>query len=278
MNRPDELSSRCADVVSRLLADELAGPEDAAPRHAREHEKPLLADHLLTTSALVCCLAYDHPERDALRLAALVHDLPEQSRREMLGVHEPVAQRWVQLLRRQGEMLDRGETPEPRGLDDPAERVLALAHLAASVRRDVGRREEFLSHPLVDGASVDLVYGGATRIKAYVFESARLPEIRGASALLDRINRVDLPALWGRAPERVPDPALGKARGELAMEARDWLQQDLGMAALDAPECVLYASGGNILALAPRGKGEQLAAAIERRYTQETQVAGSVAV
>ena len=31
---------------------------------------------------------------------------------------------------------------------------------------------------------VALVYGGATKIKGYVFEAARLPEIRGASALL----------------------------------------------------------------------------------------------
>ena len=36
---------------------------------------------------------------------------------------------------------------------------------------------------------VALVMGGATKIKQYVFESAKLPEIRGASALLDRIRR-----------------------------------------------------------------------------------------
>src|SRR6266480_2373704 len=43
---------------------------------------------------------------------------------------------------------------------------------------------------------VALVSGGATRIKSYVFESARLPEIRGASGLLDRINLEDVPRLW----------------------------------------------------------------------------------
>ncbi|MEN9223118.1 MAG: hypothetical protein Q6M04_11850, partial [Thermostichus sp. BF3_bins_97] len=33
---------------------------------------------------------------------------------------------------------------------------------------------------------IGLVYGGATKIKGYVFESAKLAEVRGASALLDR--------------------------------------------------------------------------------------------
>ncbi|MEN9265801.1 MAG: hypothetical protein Q6K99_06145, partial [Thermostichales cyanobacterium BF4_bins_65] len=37
---------------------------------------------------------------------------------------------------------------------------------------------------------IGLVYGGATKIKGYVFESAKLAEVRGASALLDRINLV----------------------------------------------------------------------------------------
>lgn len=40
---------------------------------------------------------------------------------------------------------------------------------------------------------IGLVYGGATKIKQYVFEAAKLHEIRGASALLDRINLEDVP-------------------------------------------------------------------------------------
>src|SRR4028118_323442 len=35
---------------------------------------------------------------------------------------------------------------------------------------------------------IGLVYGGATKIKQYVFDEAKLPDIRGASALIDRIN------------------------------------------------------------------------------------------
>ncbi|MBD0392555.1 MAG: type III-B CRISPR-associated protein Cas10/Cmr2, partial [Microcoleus sp. C1-bin4] len=46
-------------------------------------------------------------------------------------------------------------------------------------------------------SKIGLVYGGATKIKHYVFEAVKLPDIRGASALLDRINLVDLPAFFG---------------------------------------------------------------------------------
>ncbi|WP_339376874.1 hypothetical protein [Nostoc sp. 106C] len=53
------------------------------------------------------------------------------------------------------------------------------------------------TYPTLWDAKIGLVYGGATKIKQYVFEAAKLPDIRGASALLDRINLVDLPAFFG---------------------------------------------------------------------------------
>jgi CRISPR-associated protein Cmr2 len=102
--------------------------------------------------------------------------------------------------------------------------------------------------------SVSLVYGGATRIKEYVFEAPKLPEIRGASALLDWVNERGLRKLW-----------------------IDDLKAKLGDAQL-ADHCVVYASGGNILAFASASEGERLAGAIERCYTETTLTANSVAV
>ncbi|MCS6862166.1 MAG: hypothetical protein NZT92_17825, partial [Abditibacteriales bacterium] len=93
---------------------------------------------------------------------------------------------------------------------------------------------------------VALVLGGATKIKGYVFESARLPEIRGASGLLDRINLEDMRRLW-----------------------RD---------GLGCEDCIIYANGGEVLAFAPVHKAAELANEIERIYTRETLVAQSVAV
>ena len=97
--------------------------------------------------------------------------------------------------------------------------------------------------------SIDIVYGGATKIKGYVFESPKLPEIRGASALLDWVNESELPRLWGAVT-----PADYVACG------------------------IIYASGGNILAFAPTSQGATRAAAIERIYTSQTLTANSVAV
>ncbi|MBA3947485.1 MAG: hypothetical protein H0X37_23365 [Herpetosiphonaceae bacterium] len=269
MDASMDLVEQCRRLVDEWLWRSAGrdAPRSVAPPHAAEQQETTLEDHLLTTSALICCLAYDREERDLLRLAALVHDLPNEECKRVVGDRLPQIDGWVELLRQQGEQLDAGrETAIPT--DDSVERLLLLAHLAASRRRTIKRREEFEGHPLKAGSAVDLVYGGATKIKGYVFESAKLPEIRGASALLDSINRLDLPALWGQLPHE-PSDAERRRHGDV---------QTQEAFKLVAPECVLYASGGNILALAPAGQGQRLATAIERRYTGDTLVANSVAV
>ena len=50
--------------------------------------------------------------------------------------------------------------------------------------------------PILWENAIGLVYGGATKIKPYVFDVPKLHEIRGASALLDSINLIDLPAFF----------------------------------------------------------------------------------
>ncbi len=102
--------------------------------------------------------------------------------------------------------------------------------------------------------NIALIYGGATKIKGYVFEAPKLPEIRGASALLDWVNEQALVDLWVST-----------------------LAPILGSEQL-ASDCIIYASGGNILAFAPTRKGQELATAIERCYTEHTLTANSVAV
>lgn len=259
MDGSPTLAERC-----RERAAALSRPADAP---AAAHAGARLADHQLTAAALIGCLVAEPAARDQMRLAALYHDEPGA---QAALADAPEALAWLQLLEEQGRALDRGEPPAPAAAAGPA-RLLALAHLAASRRLPIRSAGEFSSHPLNGAPPIDLVYGGATKIKQYVFESARLPEIRGASALLDHINRLDLPALWGVRPELPAQQARYHA-------ARAWYA-GLGHGdALDLPEGVLYASGGNILALAPAGRGAGLAAAIERRYTEVTQVAASVAV
>lgn len=98
---------------------------------------------------------------------------------------------------------------------------------------------------------VALVFGGATKIKGYVFESSRLQEIRGASGLLDRVNLVDTRFLW-----------------------RSQLSDD----GFEGEKCIIYANGGEVLAFAPVSKASHLAERLEQLYTEETMIAQSVAV
>lgn len=120
---------------------------------------------------------------------------------------------------------------------------------------------------------IGLVYGGATKIKQYVFESANLMEIRGASAILDRINLIELPAFFKQTAPEFKD--------KQEQPIRDWLaKQPQTAELLEAliPELIIYSTGGNILAFCPAAYGNDLADLIEKRYTDETLTANSCAV
>ena len=127
---------------------------------------------------------------------------------------------------------------------------------------------------------IGLVYGGVTKVKQYVFEDAKLPDIRGASALLDRINLVDLPAFFDKRPE-------SNRYNVHFQKVRKWLDENfpcepkLGEPKLSEaliPEMIVYSTGGNILAFCPAAFVNELADAIEKRYSFETLTANSCAV
>lgn len=130
-------------------------------------------------------------------------------------------------------------------------------------------------YPTLWTSKIGLIYGGATKIKQYVFESAKLPDIRGASALLDRINLIDIPAFFHH------DPASNLYRIQ-CQEVRNWLDQEFpnspNLSTALIPELIIYSTGGNILAFCPAAFVDDLANAIEKRYTHETLVANSCAV
>jgi CRISPR-associated protein Cmr2 len=135
-------------------------------------------------------------------------------------------------------------------------------------------------HPILWKSKIGLVYGGATKIKQYVFEAAKLPDIRGASALLDRINLVDLPAFF--SCENDPSyPQCQKAKDYCQQVRLEWLDRPNNFPELSKvliSELVVYSTGGNILAFCPAAFADDLADAIEKRYTHETLTANSCAV
>lgn len=133
------------------------------------------------------------------------------------------------------------------------------------------------TYPQLWQSQIGLVYGGATKIKQYVFEAAKLPDIRGASALLDRINLVDLPAFFQAEQSSRFRQCQNQPR--YCSQVRAWLDQDFaGLSQALIPELIIYSTGGNILACCPPAYGQDLANAIEKRYTQETLTANSCAV
>ena len=225
----------------------------------RSLEGATVADHSLTASAIAYCLAYDiHPRPDGetldrLRLSAMTATWKDED-----GLKDVYQALW-------GE-----DSPiEPKKDGNDYERIVFLAKTAASKRDEINDIAQLNEHPLNQKEQIGLVLGGATKIKGYFLESAKLPEIRGASALLDRINLEDVPALFGhRNHEHDPQRA--------ERFRRDFHQQTGH--ALSAPECIIYAAGGNTLAFTPTSVVHEIADEIERIYTKETLVANSVAV
>ena len=137
---------------------------------------------------------------------------------------------------------------------------------------------------------IGLVYGGVTKVKQYVFESSKIQEVRGASALLDRINLVDLRAFFNKdyepelASENQEDREKQKNRYKIqCIDIRTWLddnfpQEYCKLSEVLIPELIIYSTGGNILAFCPAAYVHDLADAIEKRYTTETLTANSCAV
>ncbi|MBD2364641.1 type III-B CRISPR-associated protein Cas10/Cmr2 [Anabaena minutissima FACHB-250] len=124
---------------------------------------------------------------------------------------------------------------------------------------------------------IGLVYGGATKIKQYVFENANLTDIRGASGLLDRINLVDIPAFF--KAETSPDfPQCQKVENFCQFVRQELTPQFSELWSALIPELIIYSTGGNILAFCPAAFVDELANAIEKQYTKETLTASSCAV
>jgi CRISPR-associated protein Cmr2 len=126
-------------------------------------------------------------------------------------------------------------------------------------------------HPLLWESKIGLIYGGATKIKQYVFEESKLPDIRGASTRLDQINLVDLPTFFHQEIEN---------RYRLyTRKVKEWFNENyVELSNILIPELIIYSCGGNILAFCPAAYITILTNAIEKRYTERTITANSCAV
>jgi CRISPR-associated protein Cmr2 len=180
----------------------------------------------------------------------------------------------LEILQRMREALEKGEKV-PQEVSDVVDAVRELDKLEDinQFPKTLDKLKELTEkHHLLWSSRIGLVYGGATKIKQYVFEESKLPDIRGASALLDRINLIDLPIFFDDY-KNVPT-SISKS-----ISISQWLQDNFcGLEAVLKPELIIYSTGGNILAFCPAAFVDDLANAIEKRYTHETLTANSCAV
>lgn len=90
--------------------------------------------------------------------------------------------------------------------------------------------------------NIDFVKGGAIKIKQYYLETNRIPEIRGASILLDTINDKKIPELISK---------------------------------VHIKECLIYSGGGKMMGIFPAGTGEDICKDLELLVEQDTITAQS---
>lgn len=102
-----------------------------------------------------------------------------------------------------------------------------------------------------------LLSANTDRTQDYVFESEHLPEIRGASMILDELNRG-----W---PED-QSPNIRKLFDKMGLPTGSNDDSEV-------PSCIIYAGGGSLLALVPRVFAEEVKEKIEALYPRETGVA-----
>lgn len=121
--------------------------------------------------------------------------------------------------------------------------------IVSSLLRDPQRPAQSIPHGLA------LLSADTDQTQSFVFQSPRLPEIRGASMRLDELNREGLPHLLQQ--EGLP--------------ARSFTDQE-------QPGCIIFAGGGSLLAVVPQTIAKKLVKKIEKLYPQKTGAATITAV
>ena len=99
-----------------------------------------------------------------------------------------------------------------------------------------GQELDFLTRHFGEGAKpISLISIDADKIKTYVFETSRLPEIRGASHLLEELNKPE----FYKSCSSLPD------------------------------ECIIFSGGGSALLITPASQAQRIKLEIEKRFVEK---------
>ncbi|HGJ67248.1 TPA: hypothetical protein ENS27_17950, partial [bacterium] len=95
---------------------------------------------------------------------------------------------------------------------------------------------------------VSLLCADTDKVKSYVFGSAKLPEVRGASIILDELNKSGIEKIFSKDELNV------------------------------CKECLIYYAGGSVMAIVPSCKAQEICKEIEKMYLNTTKVATITAI
>lgn len=109
---------------------------------------------------------------------------------------------------------------------------------------------DYLNHIQGKESEYSLLLGDTDRIHSYVFETSKLPEIRGASQLLRTLITDEFKSIFHEY--------FGDAN------SKDRITQEM------TPGYLIYNDAGSCMAIAPTGRVEEFTAAIAEKFQQET--------
>lgn len=122
------------------------------------------------------------------------------------------------------------------GFVENAEKNIELEQIEQALSQKKNGTIDMLLH------KADFVKGGIVKIKQYYLETNKIPEIRGASLLLDMINNEKM--------------------GELVEQ-------------IHIRECMIYAGGGKMMGIFPKGTGDEICLKMRQLIEEETVTAQS---
>lgn len=122
------------------------------------------------------------------------------------------------------------------GFVEGSEKNIELEQIEQALNQEKDGKTDLLCH------KADFVKGGIVKIKQYYLETNKIPEIRGASLLLDMINNEKMEEL---------------------------VQQ------MHIRECLIYAGGGKMMGIFPEGTGDEVCLKMEQLVEEETVTAQS---
>lgn len=115
------------------------------------------------------------------------------------------------------------------------------------------------------GGGFALLSADSDHTQSYVFQTARLTEIRGASMRLDALNWSEETAPFNNPPQNLRDILHKHGLSTALITA-------------DSPGCVVFAGGGSLLAVVPMALADTLKEEMEALYPRKTGVATLTAV